>query len=217
MKTIKIILIGVLTCFSAITYAQVYSTVNSASRNAINSKESLSGLEGEAYLYKDYKKAFVRFANSKTSLYDIKYDQLGDEVVVKDEAGQELTFSETVLEFKFQDDKRVFRNGFAPIGKNTEKSFYEVLFDGKVKYLTKVGKMIMETKGYNTAAVKKIVDDTQYFIVKQDGKPEVVKNNEKSILSALGKPELSAYVKTNKLNLKNNEDVAKLLVYNDSL
>ncbi len=216
MKTIKGILMGLMFCFAVNSYGQVYSTVNSASRNAINSKESLAGIEGEAYLNKDFQKAFVRFANSQTSLYEIKYDQLADEVVVKGDKEQELAFNETVLEFKFQDSKRVFRNGFSPEGKSTERSFYEVLFDGKVKYLKKIHKSIIQATGYNTIT-RKIMDDVRYYIVLADSKLQPVKNNEKSILAVLAEPKLSDYAKANKLNLKNDEDVAKLLAYNDSL
>lgn len=203
-------------CIAAPGFAQVYNTVNSASKNAINSKESLADIEGDPYLSKDYQKAFVRFANSVTSLYEIKYDQMADEIVVKGENGQELAFSETVLEFKFQDSKRIFRNGFSPEGKSTERSFYEVLFDGKVKYLKKNHKSIIEAKGYNTMT-KKILEETKYYVVSPDGKLQVVRNNEKSILAAVGQPKLADYAKENKLNFKNDADVAKLLAYNDSL
>lgn len=218
MKTIKGILVGALLCLSATSYGQVYSQVNSPSRGAVNSKESLAGLVGEPYLYKDFKKAFVRFSNANTSLFEIKYDQLADEVVVKGEGTQEYAFSDPILEFRFQDTKKTFRSGFASTSpKTSEKSFYEILFDGKVKYIKRASKIIIEGKEYNGPIVKKIEEDNAYFIVKPEGNPEPVKNSEKSILAALGKPELSAYVKTNKLNLKNDEDVAKLLAYNDSL
>ncbi len=218
MKTIKGIFIATMLCISATSYAQVYSTVNSPSRSAVNSKESLAGLEGEPYLYKDFKKAFVRFANAATSPFEIKYDQLADEVVVKGEGEREYAFSDPILEFKFQDTKKTFRSGFASTSpKTSEKSFYEVIFDGNIKYIKRASKIVLEARVYNGAAIKKIEEDNAYFIVKPGGNPEPVKNNEKSILAAIGKPELSAYVKTNKLNLKNDEDVAKLLAYNDSL
>ncbi|MGF1922770.1 MAG: hypothetical protein ACQUHE_01225 [Bacteroidia bacterium] len=199
-------------------YAQVYNTVNSPSKTAINSRESLASLVGEPYLYKDFKKAFVRFANANTSLYEVKYDQLADELIVKGEGDQEFAFSDPILEFKFQESKKTFRSGFAPTSnKTSEKSFYEILFDGNVKYIKRASKVIIEAKEYNGPSIKKIDESNAYFIVKPGAAPEPVKNNEKSILSVLAKPELAAYVKTNKLNLKNDEDVAKLLAYNDSL
>lgn len=217
MKTIKGILIGAMLCVATTSYAQVYSTVKSASKNAVNSKESLAELVGEPYLYKDFKKAFVRFPGVEPALYEIKYDQLADEVVAKGEGDSEYAFTNQVSEFKFQDSKKVFRNGFAPVGKSTERSFYEIIFDGKVKYIKRAAKTVIEGKVYNGPVTKKVEEDYSYYLVKDGSRPELVKNNEKSILAALNKPELNAYVKTNKLNLKNDEDVAKLLAYNDSL
>ena len=218
MKSIKIILGCALLMLSTSGYAQVYSTVNAPGRSAINSKETLSNLVGEPYLYPAFKKAFVRFANANTSLYDVKYDQLADELVVKGEGEQEYAFSDPILEFKFQESKKTFRSGFASTGpKTSEKSFYEILFDGNTKYIKRAAKVIIEAKQYNAAAIRKVDESNSYFIVKPQGNPEPVRNNEKSILAALGKPELAAYVKTNKLNLKNDDDVAKLLAYNDSL
>ncbi len=218
MKTIKGILIGAMFCMATTSFAQVYNTVNSPSRGAINSKESLAGVVGEPYLYKEFKRAHVRFANATTSLYEIKYDQLADEVIVKTEGGQELAFSDPVLEFKFQESKKLFRSGFAPTSpKTTEKSFYEIIFDGKVKYIKRASKILLETKQYNGPITKKVEEDNIYFIVKPGSNPEQVKNNEKSILGVLATPALNDYVKANKLNLKNDEDVAKLLAYNDSL
>ncbi len=218
MKAIKGFLVVAMLGLAGTGYAQVYNQVNSASRNTINSKESLAGLVGDAYLYNDFKKAFVRFPNAVASPYEIKYDQLADEVVVKGEGTQEFAFSDPILEFRFQDTKRTFRSGFASTSpKTSEKSFYEIIFDGNVKYIKRAAKVVIEARVYNGLAVKKIEEDNAYFIVKPGGNPEPVKNNEKSILAALGKPELSEYVKKNKLNLKNDEDVAKLLAYNDSL
>ena len=218
MKAVKGFLVVAMLGFAGTSYAQVYSQVNSPSRNAVNSKESLTSLVGEPYLYKDFKKAFVRFSNAATSPYDIKYDQLADEIVVKGEGTQEYGFSDPILEFRFQDTKKTFRSGFASTSpKTSEKSFYEIIFDGNVKYIKRAAKVVIEARVYNGAAIKKIEEDNAYFIVKPRGNPEPVKNNEKSILAALGKPQLSEYVKTNKLNLKIDEDVAKLLAYNDSL
>lgn len=217
MKNIFKILPIVLLAISSSSYGQVYSTVNSPSRNAINSKESLKDLEGEPYLFKDYQKAFVKFANGSVTPFEIKYDQLADEVVVKSANGQDLGFTDPVLEFKFADSKRLFRNNFASVGKNTEKTYYEVLFDGRYKFLKRAAKTTIEFKQYNGPTVRKVEEDNSFYVMRPNGIPEQVKLNDKSILSTLRIPELDAYAKANKLNLKNEADVVKLLTYADSL
>ena len=202
--------------------AQVYSKVGTANRNILNAKESRAGLVGEPYLFRDFKKAAVKFAGGTSSpgFYEIKYDQLEELVVTKGkDAEDELTFSDPVAEFKFDDSGRLFRNGYNAVDKSTEKSFYEVIYDGKTQYLKRLTKVIIEAKEYNVATVtKKIENETALYIAKADKKPIAVKANEKTVLKALGKEaEISKYIKDNKLNLKSDADMIKLLTYYDTL
>lgn len=221
MIVVGICLVALSTSFNKAN-AQVYSNVATANRNIMNAKESRAGLVGEPYLYKDFKKAMVKFGGGASSpgYYEIKYDQLEEAIVVKGKGiDEELAFSDPVVEFKFDESGRLFRNGFSPVDKATEKSYYEVLYDGKTKYLKRSTKVIIEAKEYNSATVtKKIEDDSALYIAKEDKKPLSVKANEKSVLKVLGKEaELSKYIKDNKLNLKNDGDMGKLLAYYDTL
>jgi len=199
-----------------------FNKVQTANRNILNTKQSRAGLVGEPYLYKDFKKAMVKFngGTSSPGYYEVKYDQLEDILVVKGkDIDEELTFSDPVAEFKFDDNGRIFRNGFNAVDKATDKSYYEVLYDGKVKYLKRIGKVIIEAKEFNSATVtKKIENDIVLYLVKEDKTPMSVKANEKSVLKVLGKEtELSKYIKENKLNLKNDADLGKLLAYYETL
>lgn len=218
---VKSIILGIVLLTSANgVIGQVYSSVNAFNKaGLINSKETYREIKGDPFLFKDYKTASIKFANSNAATYSIKYDQLEDKVIVKGPGTEEYAFNDAVAEFNFKDDNKLFRAGFAPVGKMTEKSFYQIIHDGKTKYIKRLGKIIIESKGYNTPTIeKKVETDNSYYIVRNDNIPVLVKNNEKSIIAMLDKKgDFSKYIKDNKLNLKNDEDVTKFLSYYDSL
>ncbi|MGF1924465.1 MAG: hypothetical protein ACQUHE_09835, partial [Bacteroidia bacterium] len=134
-----------------------------------------------------------------------------------------LTFSVPVHEFVILDPKsnteRKFRSGFAATKMTSEKSFFEVLADGKVKLLKKNHKIISESKEYSGAVKKSVSDGIKYYLVNGEQAPVVVKLDLKSITAILPnwETQVSAYTKEYKLNLKNQEDAAKLVVYLNSL
>lgn len=189
-------------------------------RQTIRAKRTDADFEGSPYLFSDWQKAVVKFGPGiEPSSSEVKYDLLADLLVLKGKDGGEYEFKDQPKEFLLTSSKELYKNGFAPVDKFTEKTFYQIIYEGKVKFLKKTTKTIIESKGYNTATVtRKIADDTQYYIVKADNKPIKVKYNEKSIFSTLGKgEELAKYCKENKLNIKSSDGIIQLLIYYDTL
>ncbi|KLT64684.1 hypothetical protein [Pedobacter sp. BMA] len=200
--------------------AQVYrNVVMGGDRMTIRSKRSDSDLQGSPYLFGDWQKAIVQFApGTEPASAEIKYDLLDDLLVLKGTDGGEYEFKDQPKEFLISGTKELYKNGFVPVDKFTDKTFYNVIYDGKAKFLKKVSKVILESKGYNTASVeKKVADETAYYLVKEDNKPVKVKN-EKSIIAFLGKADqLLKYIKENRLDLKSNDGMIKLLTFYDTL
>ncbi|WP_199141200.1 hypothetical protein [Pedobacter sp. ASV12] len=178
---------------------------------------------GSPYYMDAWTKGIIRFKDGRiVNGADLKYDQVQDQLLFLNSKGEALELTEPVLEFKLgfkgidNANDKLFRLGFKPTGKNTEKSFYEILSDGNVKFIKKTFKTILENKEFNSATTtKKIVDRDVYYVVKSDNLPVQVSKNEKSILAAIGdkNAELTAYIKTNKLNLKEDSDILKLFEY----
>lgn len=185
--------------------------------------KSYSEIEGDPYLLKDWSKGVVKFANNTIiNGIDLKFDQIDGVLLYKDAKGETMEVADPVLEFKIGEPlpgftmQRLFRTGFKPVGNNTEKTFYEVLSDGNVKFIKRAFKTIIEEKEYNSPTnVKKIVEKVNYYVVKTDGTLIPVSKNEKAILAAIGdkNTELTAYIKANKLNLKNDADILKVFEY----
>ncbi len=182
-----------------------------------------SELSGSPYLSSEWGKGIVKLANNKvTNGIDLKYDQIADVLLYKNSKDEVMEIAEPVAEFKIAvktkkgEEQHLFRTGFKPVGNNKESSFYEVLSDGNVKFLKKTIKFITEEKEYNSSTVvKKINDKIAYYIVKPDEAPILVSKSEKDILGAINdkKSELTNYIGENKLNLKKDEDILKLLEY----
>ncbi|MFC1222709.1 hypothetical protein ACFE6N_02805 [Pedobacter sp. BG31] len=219
MKKIFFLLVATIGFLTA--EAQVYRNVNmGGDYQTIRAKRTDADFEGSPYLFSDWQKAVVQFgAGIAPSSSEVKYDLLADLLVLKGKDGEEYEFKDQPKEFLLTSLKELYKNGFAPVDKFTDKTFYQVIYEGKIKFLKKTTKTIIESKGYNTATItRKIADDTQYYIVKADNKPIKVKYTEKSIFATLGKSEeLARYCKENKLNIKSPDGIIKLLSYYDTL
>lgn len=186
-----------------------------------------SEVTGSPFLYDDWAPGTVKFADQKQiNIKDLKYDLLNDILLFKNEKEEVMEVAEPVLAFTItyaKDSKtvqRTFRSGFKASNDNTAQSFYEILFDGQTKLTKRTGKTIVEEKEYNaTTATRKLIDKPSYFIVKATNMPIAISKNEKSVLSALEDKttELKTFIKDNKLNLKNDVDLIKLLTYYDEL
>lgn len=219
-KSYSCFLISVITSFVFTKNLNAQITTVNTYKNLITVKESRADLSGSPYLFSDWQTATIKFGEGiQPKKETIKYDLLEDILVIKGEDESEYTFTDPPKEFQLLGSSEVYKNGFVSIDRFTEKTFYNVIYDGKVKYLKKDSKVILESQGYNSASVeKKVADETTYYLVKGDNKPVKVKNNEKSIVNFLGKSEkLSEYIKDNKLDLKSNLGIVKLLTFYEAL
>jgi hypothetical protein len=182
-------------------------------------------VEGSPYLTKDYNKGTVKLANGST--YKdilIKYNQI-DDVIYFQRGDDVLSFVEPVKEFTIAYIKGAkalnghYRNGYPAIGKNTEKSFYEALTDGTAQLLKRTSKYIIKNKPYNSATETQTINEDISYYIFADSKMTLIKKDKKYILPALNnkQTELDTFIKSNNLNLKNDDDLTRLVVYYNSL
>ncbi len=186
--------------------------------------EKYSNTSGSPYLFDKWSIGSARTTSNAISKdVPLKYDEIDDVVLMKSDDGKLMTFAAPVAEFSITDPKnntsRLFRSGFAATKVNNDKSFFEVIQDGKVRLLRKNHKIISESKEYSGAVSKRIVDGVKYYLVNADNVPVALKLDQKSINALLPEKEaqLTEYAKANKLNLKNQEDAAKLIAYYNTL
>ncbi len=106
--------------------------------------------------------------------------------------------------------------------KYNDNSFYEVIFEGDSKSLLKKYKVDVVKGTYNVAQgkydkTKLKLSDTYY--IKEGENISSFNLSKKSIIKLCEGNETSIkkYIKTNKLSIKKDEDIAKILKYNTSL
>lgn len=202
---------------------QNVSAQNVQLNNRVLKQQSIySELSGSPYLSNDWIKGTIILGDGKVvDNLDIKFDQFTDAILYKNDKGEELEVAEPVKEFKvnIKNTDRLFRSGFKPAGNNTETNFYEVLVDGNLKFVKRLKKEIMTTRDYNaTSDTKSVTEKISYYIVK-DNQPILVSKNEKVILETIGEMEneLNDFIKQNKLKLKDEADILKVIAQYNKL
>ena len=183
-----------------------------------------TNMEGTPYLYEDWQTGNVTLANgvSNKEPMMLKLNLVNDVVSFKDkETGQELEFVEPVQEFSLSVGTAIrhFKSGFKNIDGIAPSAFLEVLSDGKAQLLKRNNKIVFEQQPIGSATKERtFIEKTKYYLV-IDGKATVVKADKKSVLAALGDKhdQLEEYIKTNKVNFKNDAQLGKLVDYYNSL
>ncbi|PWS27980.1 hypothetical protein DHW03_10480 [Pedobacter yonginense] len=180
---------------------------------------------GSPFYAKNFLKGEVAFSNKniKNVKGYLNYDQIQGIILFKPnfENQSATEIIDQVDKFTVTPDNGVPVNfiSLGSIGLDGDSGFAEELLSGKVKLLKRVKKKIIETQVYNSANVEKaVVQETNYILVK-DNKPMVLKQDRNSFLSALADKEdaIKKFLKDQKVNFKQDEDVVKLLNYYTSL
>ncbi|MBC5993859.1 hypothetical protein [Pontibacter cellulosilyticus] len=189
--------------------------------------KNYTDVQGSAYLYDSWKKGSVTTARDIT--YDgieLMYDQVEDQLIFKGSGGVAKTFNQPIKAFTLKASKdnailkeQVFLSGFMPIDGAKPATFYEVLADGEVQLLRRSAKRIFEELPYGSATKVKAFKIDSFYYISKEGKLTKIKNDKKSVLQALSdkKTALESYIKTNKLDLKKDEELAKLITYYNTL
>lgn len=183
---------------------------------------SYTDLKGSPYFLDSWNKGIITQANGQSYKdVELKYDQLEDELIFRDQQGRELGFAIPVKEFKINyilegvPKSSLFRNGFEPFKGSTEKNYYEILYDGPVKLAKKNVKHIEQYREYNSATTtKSVIERVKYYFYTANQLKEF-KKDEKSVRLAFGEksPTVLKYIDDNKLDLKKDTDLIKVFSF----
>jgi hypothetical protein len=227
IKLVYYFLFFVFLVSSKIVLAQGSSGQNQVYMNGQLVKETdHSGIEGSPFFNDDWATGLVTLADGRTFKdMSLKYNVYTDEVYFKDQGGETRAFSNPVSEFKIistengNSGSKDFKSGYTIIPGYTAKSFFQVLSEGTVQLLKKYRRVVSETTGIDLGTVtKKFTDKESYYMI-ISGTATLVKKDKKAILTLLNnkQTELEAYIKAHKLDLKNDDDLANLVNYYNSI
>jgi len=200
--------------------------IQDARGELVGKRDHYLNVEGSPYLSSEWLTGDLKLPNLKVYKdLSIRYDEVEDLIYLKSGDDDNVMLKERPIEFNlaFPEEEgiiqRHFRLGFTDVPGTTPSSYFEVLEDGKVKLLKRSSKIIQQNKEYNSnITVKSFFHVITYYLYR-DGKGIAVKKDKKSIFGALGdkQTELEAYVRNNKLNLKTDAGIEKLVGYYNTL
>lgn len=229
MKTYQTIIAGVLLmlCVNPIVHAQKIENLTDMN-GRVWMVNTYAEIKGSPFLVENWVQGNVKFANGKVlNNIALKYDQIKDELLFKGKNNEDYYFSDPVKEFsltyidKDQEFNRKFSNGF-PASKNlTDKSFYEIIVDGKVKLLKKNMKSITETKEFNSATVvKEVNENIGYYLAKGNELIPIKKMDVKTLANAIDAQKSSLIIDfstKNNFSPKVEIDLKKIVTYANSI
>ncbi|KAA3436445.1 hypothetical protein [Rufibacter hautae] len=211
-------------CTSIKTSAQVYLEEVNGRPIRIN---QYVNVEGSPFLQEDFSKGTITLPNGTTHKdVELKFDMVEGLLQFKNKHGIVMELTQPVSSFsinyspdKITEQTRTFVSG-QTVDKNAlDNTFYEVLSTGPVSLLKRDFKVIREDKAFNSATVTKRIAEVTIYYLKQGDELTKIKNEEKSVLSALKnkKDTLKGYITANKLNLKNDKDLTQLINYYNTI
>jgi hypothetical protein len=122
------------------------------------------------------------------------------------------TTSEGIVFYKF-------RTGFPGIDGKNHQNFYIVLVDGNCSLLRSVEKKVNERKNDANGNLIREYENYEFFYLFRKGEMKRLRRDKDFLLAELSdkQPQLEKFIEENKLNLRNIEQIGKLLNYYNTL
>ena len=177
-------------------------------------------VDGSPFISKSWTSGDANLANGKMFKgIDLKYDEVKDALIFRGKEDKAFYFTDLIKEFNL--NEKIFKSGFLPYKDFSSKSFFEIITSGKITLLKKNDKKIVEAKDYNSATTaKKVIDNLNFYIAKDDKIIATQKDNLKTILNIIDSNksnEIIEFASNNKLNSKKGEDLKKIIDHYNKL
>ena len=182
------------------------------------------GMRGSPYLLSQWTQADITYANNKTEKdVPVKYDVYANQLIMRRPQGDSVVIvSPTVNSFLIKDinsgKNRVFSrfNDAKTDDPSLKEELLEVLYEGKTALLVRYDKTIQKASYQGAYSANRpydeLEDEKNYYLRKPDQTFVKTKLNKKHLLEHLtATAELKKWVDTEKLDLKKEADVVRLL------
>ena len=208
-----------------INYSTVAQMTNMHSNTGTVLKEKkYVDIEGSPYLFEEWSSGTFSDVDGKNrGNYQLRYNIYDDKLeVIKDRQAISLNH-QLVKEFEVinqeSEDRFLFRSGYPANGIYDESDFYKVLNDDGdfhllKKYICTI--TMVETKGYGeSTSTQKFLQSSKYYVYSEEAGFKKINKSRKSILEIFSdrEQELKTFMKKNKINIKNDQDLARLIKF----
>jgi hypothetical protein len=200
-----------------------YNTTNMLYSNGSYMAEKGPDVEGNPYLYEEWLTGnIVLEGGEQFDSLLLRLVLVNNELQLKMD-NKEYKFNVIVKEFLLTapgKELRKFKSGAAFDKPVNDKSFYEVLYEGKTQLLVKRKKQIVsEVTNIPGLKTKKYEENNSYFVYLPSGQIERIKKNNKSLINLLGdrKHNVEEVIEKQHLDCTKEADIVKLLQYYDTI
>lgn len=180
-----------------------------------------SNIEGSPLLNQDWGKGTVYFKDGSIAQnVDLKFNLEKNELYFNRD-GEMFVFNDPILSFRMKYSSSTglrevhFRSGYPVNGRLLKETFYEVLEDGaKFHFVSYRFSYLADSYRYGGQSKKAFTENEELYIYDVAfGRMLKIKRNESSITDALPeyKDKITSTIRDNKLKLKSNEDVKKII------
>ena len=232
-------LIALLICLT-IASSSLYSQANNISTTSkwgqqiflsdVNGRafeNKYADVSGSAYLYPNFKFATIVLKDGRTyNNVQARLNLVEHEVnFIASNGEQGYIGKGMVTSILFNDTTKdgvnanFFQTGFSPIDNQSAIHFYQVLVNGKISLLKSINKNIEERLNELSGEKSKEFAQRENLYVLSEGSLKRVKKDSDFFLSTMAnqKEAINQYIRTNKLNFKNEEQLKKLVEFYNSL
>lgn len=187
--------------------------------------ESYSSINGDPYLFKDFKPGKMTMNSGETYQLGFRFDMYASQMHMK-EKGNIFTIldPEKIKLIEVDGLKFIYSNYLKSLDdkRNQDGSYFILEIEGKCKLLVKKNIRIQEAeppKLYQDAKPAKFILNNDFYYLKLNDENAVKIKTEKELLKVLSdkKSELSNYIHSNNLEIKKMEDVKKIVIYYNRL
>lgn len=182
---------------------------------------------GSAYLYPNFKFATIVLKDGRTyNNVQARLNLVEHEVnFIASNGEQGYIGKGMVTSILFNDTTKdgvnanIFQTGFSPIDNQSAIHFYQVLVNGKISLLKSINKNIEERLNELSGEKSKEFAQRENLYVLYEGSLKRVKKDSDFFLSTMAnqKEAINQYIRTNKLNFKNEDQLKKLVEFYNSL
>lgn len=184
--------------------------------------ERYSGVKGSPFVFDNEMKGVVTTDKGTYEVEKMKFNCY-DNILQYTKNEEVFEITDVIVRFEFfakQDDVEPtirFEKGFSGSGIKPNQ-FARVFTQGKVKFIRLDAKSLTDMNEINVGIIKTFADVTKWYIVK-DGSVSLVKLNKTDITAFLSDQAdaVQQYINAQSLNLKKEDDCAKLIKYYNSL
>jgi hypothetical protein len=217
--------------FHAHSQVIVYDTESMLDKLRLN--KSINGIEdvsyssivGDPYIFKDFHQGKITLTNGETYQLNLRYDIYGNQIHIKDKDQiYAIIHPEKIASIIIDTLRFIYCNYVKSQGDKTsgEDSYFVLKADGKCKLLIKKNIRIQDAelpKLYQDAKPAKFILTNDTFYLKLGDNSAVRISSKKELLSVLSdqKEALNMFISSNKLGIKDVEDLIRIVSYYNGL